>query len=213
MSLFQDVSGWFSGAVNGVVDLAKRAWGAIHTVWHIFGYLAALLDSAWNWMVNGVEWLGEQTAQLAESTSAALWHIFTNVIPEAATWALRRAVGWVRAEVGKVEKWARGLFHTVISWATKRINGVWSWITKAIHVVTHDFAQAWDWIVNKGRKAVDLIEHPERLVLSFLGHLVLPLLLWMLKSSAPILVYLLRGFRSHATEFAHTVEDILHEFI
>lgn len=213
MSIFETVAGWFEGAVNGVADLAKRAWGAIHTVFHVFGRLAALLGEAWDWMVNGIEWLGSQTAELAESVSAAIWHILTHVIPEAAFWALRRAVGWVRKEAGRIEQWAKGLFHTVITWAARQLHHVWGWITGAIRVVTRDIREAWDWIINKGRRAVDLVMHPDRLVTWILGHLVLPLILWIVRSSAPILVWLLRGFRSHANDFLHTMEDILHALI
>lgn len=213
MSIFSDVSGWFSGAVNGIGDLAKRAWGAIHTVFHVFGVLAELLSGAWDWMVNGAEWLGAQTAELAESASAAIWHILTRVIPEAATWALRRAVGWVEKEVGKLEHWAKGLFHTVISWALKELRRVWAWITGAVRLLTRDFATVWNWVINRARKAVELVLHPDKLALWLLGHLVVPLLLWMIRSSAPVLVWLLRGFRSHASDFMHTVEDILHELI
>lgn len=213
MSLFGTVAAWFSGAVNGVVDLAKRAWGAIHTVWHVFGTLAALVGQAWDWMVNGVEWLGSQAAEFAEAASAAVWHILTHVIPEAATWALRRAVGWVIKEAGRIFHWATGLFHTVISWATRELRKVWTWITGAVRVLTHDLRKAWNWITNTAMKAVDLVLHPERLVKWILGHLVTPLLLWMIRSSAPVLVYLLRGFRSHANDFMHTIEDILHDLI
>lgn len=213
VGLFDNVAGWFSGAVNGVVDVAKRAWGAIRTVWHIFGTLATLVGSAWDWMVNGVEWLGLQVGHLGEATYAALWHLFTSVIPEAAFWALRRAVGWAVKEAGKVEHWATGMLHTLTGWALHEIRSLWHWITHAVGSLYNDVRGVLHWIEHTANRVIDMVLRPAKLVKWILGSLVAPLVLFFIRSSAPVITMVLRGARQHMNEFAHTVEDVLHDLL
>lgn len=213
MSLFSDLSGWFSGAVNGVADLATRAWGAIRTVWHVFGQITLLVSGAWNWMVNGVGWLGDQIGGFCAAVYGAVRHILLEAIPEAAGWALKRAVGWARALAADVERWARGAVKALSSWALKEVRSIWSWITKAVGLLTRDVRKAWNWITQTGRRATELVLHPDRLAAWVLRALIVPLVKWVLTSSAPVLVWLLRGARNHGLQLAHVVEEILHDLV
>lgn len=209
MSILDTIGGFFSGAVNGVIDLAKKAWNALHTVWNFLVRVGGILTGAWDWMVNGVTWLTSQVSNWAAAVYSNIWHILTNVIPGAAEWAVRKALSIAGAALAKVANWAKGAVANAVKWVKGELGKLAatakSWVNAVIRYVTSPIR----WIYNVAKHAVDLVLHPEALAKYLVKHLVVPLILFMLRSGGPVIAWFIKSFMAQGSELAHLLEDVI----
>lgn len=213
MSIFDKVAGYFTGAVSDVVEGAKDAWGAIKTVWAFLVSIYRIGDEAWNWVVNGIDWLTGNIEGWVSDVYNTFAHILTQVIPEAAQWALGHAIGWAQKLVDDVEKWVSTAFTNVKKWVEHGLHKLESYAKGLVDAVIKWVTGPIRWVIHNGEKIVNLLFHPERLAKWIVGALVVPLVQWILKSSLPVMTWLLRGFASEGSEFAHLIEDLLEKVV
>jgi hypothetical protein len=209
MSIFGKVAGFFEGAVSSVIGAAKDAWGAIETVWALLVQTASVLTEAWNWVVNGVNYFTEQVESWAAQVFNGLKHVLFTVIPNAIIWAIKQAVGWAARAVRDVANWAKTAVSNAIKWAKSELAKVEALARRLVSQVIRWVTGPINWVIHTGIKIANLVLHPEALVKWIIGSLVVPLILWLLRSSIPVLTWLVRTFLSRA----HEAESILEDFI
>lgn len=213
MAILEALASVFGAAVHGIADLAAKVWNAIRSVYVFASTVFDLVGTAWDWMINGLGWLGDNIVGLA----ARVWHLVEHValviIPNAVRWALGHAIKWAAAAVAE----AKHLLNVAINEARRFLHGLInelrSWAVTAFHFVLGLAHAAGHWISTAGAFLWRVVSRPERLVQWILGALVLPLLRFLIEASAPILALLFRAFRREAVAFAHTLEDVLHRLL
>jgi hypothetical protein len=213
VSVFSDIGSFFSGAVSTVVDAAKDAWNAIRTVWAFLVQAARIVDEAWTWVVNGVEWFTSKVEDWAAEVYNGISHILFTVIPNAIKWAIEQAVGWAARAVRDVDRWAKARFSEVTSWAKRELNRIENlakgWFDAVVKWVKHPI----EWVIKEGEKIVELLFHPEALAKWVLGGLLVPLVTWLLRQAVTILSYLLRIWVDDSSEIASILEDFIHKVV
>lgn len=209
MSVFDKVAHFFTGAVNTVIEGAKDAWDAIRTVWAFLVSIARLADGAWEWVVNGVNWFTGMLEGWVSEIYHAIEHTLFTVIPEAATWALKHAIGWAIKLVDELDKWIKTALENVRKWIDARVNDVIHFFKGLYHTLLSWVKGPIEWVIHNAERVAELLFHPDRLAKYIVGHLVIPLIQWLLKSSLPVFAWLLRGFVSEESEIAHLAEDFL----
>lgn len=213
MSVFGKIAGFFSGAVNGLVELAEKVWNAIHTVWSFLTSVATILSGAWDWMVNGVEWFTKTVTDWAAAVYTTAWHTLTNVIPKAAEWAFHTAAKWAAAALHTVEHFLRGLIHTLRTWVEHEVSGIYHFFRNLIGSVVKWVTGPIRWVLSVGRHIANLVLHPKALVEWFIGALIEPLVMWFLRSGANVLIWLLRLAVRDSSEVAHLIEELLEKVV
>ncbi len=213
MSIFDTIGGFFSGAVNSVVDLAKKVWNAIKSVWSFLVHIGGILNGAWDWMVNGVTWFTSQLTDWAANVFTTLWHTITTAIPGAAAWAFRQATRWAAKVINGVEGFLKGLVKNVASWATRAIHTLTHtarvWVNDVIRWVTGPIR----WVLTTGAHIANLVLHPKALAEWLVGALVVPLVKWMLKAGGGVIAWALKLLVRDGSEFAHLIEDVIHRVL
>lgn len=213
VSVFSDIGSFFSGAVSTVVDAAKDAWNAIRTVWAFLVQVAKIVDEAWTWVVNGVEWFTSKVEDWAAEVYSGIGHILFTVIPDAIKWAIEQAVGWAARAVRDVDRWAKARFSEVTSWAKRELDHIENlakgWFDAVVNWVKHPI----EWVIKEGEKIVELLFHPEALAKWVLGGLLVPLVTWLLRQAVTILSYLLRIWVDDSSEIASILEDLIEKVI
>src|SRR5271166_5440844 len=209
MSVFSKVAGFFSGAVSTVVGAAEDAWGAITTVWAFLVQTYHVLSEAWNWVVNGVEFFTRRIESWAAQVFNGIRHILFPVIPNAVSYAIGKAVAWAERELGKLWNTVKAKFAHVIEWVERQLAKL-EHLAKGLVAKVIGFVTApVEWVIHTGTKVANLVLHPEALVKWIIGSLVVPLILWFLRSSVPVLVWLVRSFLTRS----HEAETVLEDFI
>ena len=213
VSLREDLLGDIAGVFNSIVsipcDVLRAIWHAITGVVNFFGRLADILGGAWDFMVNGFEWLGDRASWLAGATFQSLGWVIGHWAPGLASWALGKAVGWAQGAVHTVERWVSALVSDALRWARGAINTVEGWARDTFRAVWGEIKKAADWIAQAGGYVFGILAHPTRLVQWILADLVAPLLDYLIQAGAPVFAWILRGFRTVLPELAHTLEDVL----
>jgi hypothetical protein len=213
VSIFDTIGGFFSGVAKGVADLAGKVWNAIRSVWAFLVHIGGILNGAWDWMVNGVSWFTSQASNWAAAVFTTTWHTLTHVIPSAARWAFTQATRWAAGAIHTLGGYLKGLVKNVASWALRELHKLSRtakhWVSDVIKWVTGPIR----WVLNVGRHIANLVLHPKALVQWFLGALIVPLIMWFLRSSAPVLAWLVRSFVARDSEVAHIIEDVLAKVI
>jgi phage-related protein len=213
VSIFDKVAGFFSSAFHTVGDLASKVFNAIRSVWGFLVHIGGILSGAWDWMVNGVTWFTSQASNWAAAVFTTTWNTLTHVIPGAARWAFSQATRWAAGAIHTLGGFLKGLVKNVISWARRELHALSRtakhWVSDVIKWVTGPIR----WVLNVGRHIANLVLHPKALVQWFLGALIVPLIMWFLRSSAPVLVWMIRSVASRESELAHIIEDVLSRVI
>lgn len=213
MGILEAIGGLFGGAVSGVVDLARKAWDAAKSIYLFASGVFDLVGGAWDWMVNGLGWLGDNLiGSLARLLHLLEW-LALHAIPEGLTWAISHAEHWAAGAIHTLGRFLEGLVHTIAHWTLGELRRLWSALTAEARRIWHTLTSVWNWIERTARHAVNLVLHPEALARWILASLVLPLLRFMIEASAPILAWLFKAFRREAVAFAHTLEDVIAKVI
>lgn len=212
MSIFDKIAGVFEGifeVVTHPVQAFEYLWGAVKWIWWFLTTVASLVDGAWNWMVNGVDWFTGEVSKWAGEAFEAIRHVIVDVIPSALEWLGRTMYGLAKSWFLKVWGFVESTATHIYGWAVKELGKlahairvkaeeVLHWVEGAVHFVEH-----WgSWILH-------LLTHPDNLAKWILGSLIGPLVLWLLKSSAPILVWLLRQAAHKDSQLVHLFEDVI----
>ena len=213
MSVLGDVGKFFTGIGRDIAAVASAAWNGLKAAWSFLRHVGGILNGAWDWMVNGVTWFSSQISDWAAAVFTLAWHTLTNVIPGAVTWIFRQATKWAATAINAVEGVLRGLIKNVITWAGRELNKLANtargWFTGLVKFVTGPI----NWVLKTGTKIASLVLHPEALVKWILGALIVPLILWVLRSSANVIVWLVRSMVQRDSEIAHVIEDVLAKVI
>lgn len=208
-----DILDTIAGVFNTVTSIPAAAvravWHAVKGVWDFFTHLSELLSGAWNWMVNGVEYLGDRAARLGEAAFNGLTWIAVHWVPQAVHWALGKAVAYAIGAVRKAEHWVAGLVADVVRQLLKIVRTVEGWARHAVSVLLRDIRRIGEWIIHATVLVFGILAHPARLVQWILAELLVPLIRYVASRSAPVWRWLLGAMVHLAPEFAHTIEDVL----
>lgn len=213
MGILNAIGGLFSGAVKSVEDLASKAWDAVKSVFLFTAGIFDLVGGAWQWMVNGIGWLGDNLIGAAARVLHLLEWLALQALPEGLHWALTKAVGWARTLVHDARTFLEHLIHGLIGWLHGLINTLRKWATDAFRYVWNTLSQAWHFIETAGKRVADLVLHPEKLVKWILAALIWPLVEWMIKESAALIVWLAKRATGVMHDLAHTLEDALSKIV
>lgn len=213
MGLLRAIGGLFSSAGHAIAGVAHSAWQGIKSVFHFAAGVFNLVGGAWSWMLNGISWLGDTLIGALARLLHLLEWIALHAIPEGLSWAFKKAIAWARVAVKDVERALSTLIRSVLHFLLGVIRSVEHWVKGALRSVWHTLSAAWNWIENAGRKLYDLVMHPERLAAWLGGHVLVPLLKWLLGNGAALIVWLFRVAAREAPEVAHVVEDALAKLI
>jgi hypothetical protein len=173
----------------------------------------ALVGGAWDWMVNGVQWIGENLVGAIARTLRLLEWLALHAIPEGLSWALGEAVGFARRAARAVEHAAAAALGAALHFLLGTLNTLKAWALRAVHLVLGIANRAWSWIAHAGARIWNLLSRPERLVGWMLAALVLPLVRFLIESGGVVLRWLLGAFAREAGAFAHMLEDVLSKLI
>lgn len=202
-----------AGAAESVADLAVKVFKGIGRLWGFLTDTAKALDGAWDWVVHGVEWIGLNLDHLAGETFGWAWGIVTHLIPGIAAWVYNNAIGWAWKELEILAASAEHAVAGAIKWAGKEISYVEKVIAHDVKSVTRWAAGAVHWVEHRAGYVWHLLTHPVALAELLAADIVLPIVKFILKSSAPIVVWLLKSALSKGSAAEHLVEDILHDLL
>lgn len=200
-------------AGESVVHLAEKVFHGFEWLWWFLKNTAKILDGAWDWVVHGVEWLGINLDHLAGETFGWGWGIVTHLLPSLVAWAYNNSIGWAWGELKMLAKSAAKAVSDALKWAAKEIDYVEKVIGRDVKSVTKWAAGAVSWVEHRAEYVWHLLTHPAALAELLAADIVVPIVKFILKSSAPIVVWLLKGALSEGSEAEHLVEDILHDLL
>lgn len=208
-----DIFDWAAGAFNAITsipgDVVRTIWQAIKGVGDFFGRINELVTSAWDWVVNGVEWLGSRAVWAAGATFNVLTWLTTRWVPMAAHWALGKAVAYAIGAFNQLEKWVTGLLDGAVRWLKGAIRTVEDWAKSAFRFITGELGKVLKWIAAAGGYVFGILAHPDRLVAWIIPDLLVPLIKFIVSNSAPVIRWLIGAFVHLAPELATTLEDAL----
>lgn len=213
MGLLETVAGWFSSAGNAIAGVANSAYKAVKGVFAFASGIFHDVGGAWDWMVNGLGWLGDNVIGGFARVLHLLEWLALHAIPEGLSWVYTKLYSWARAAIHAAEHAltvALDAVHRVLDTA---IHALENWARSAVKWIEGLLLPLWHWVENTAKRAVDLVLHPERLVAWILADLVLPLVKWLIQQSAPIIVWMAKAARSVLPELAHTIEDALEKLV
>jgi phage-related protein len=213
VGVLEAIGGFFSGAAEAVAGGAKAVWNAAKSVYLFASSVFDKVGGAWDWMVNGVAWLGDNLIGVAARTLHILEHLFGQVIPEAAAWAIRQAVHWASGAIHAAQHFLEGVVHTLGHFILGVVHTLEHWARDAVRAVWHTLSQAWNFIETVGKRVAAIVLHPERLVAWILPALIEPLLRFLISVSAAIVVWFVRLTVSLLPRIARTLEDALAKLI
>ena len=201
------------GAFASILDLARKVWQSINTIWAFLVQIGTILTGAWDWMVNGVSWFTEQVSDWAASVYTTTWHTLTSVIPKAAEWAFRQATSWAGTALHTAERFLSGLIHSLRQWSERELAGlthtVRGWFTSILRFVTGPV----EWVLHTGRHIANLVLNPQALAEWVVGSLIEPLVTWFLRSGSHVLIWLLRKVIHESSEVAHMLEELIERVV
>jgi hypothetical protein len=213
LSLIGKILGIPGEVVGDVKDAVGKVKHAVKAAWDFLFHSGGLLDHAWDWMVNGVTWFTGEVSDWAASVYTFGRHLLTKIIPGVFVAAYKAAVGWAAKAIHTVEGIARGLVKGAISWVSHRLSDLWGtvkgWVRNLVKFVTGPV----NWVLKTGRHLAYLVLHPEVLAKWIVNALVVPLIMWALKSSANVIVWLVRSLVARDAEIAHVIEEVLAKVI
>ena len=206
--LWGDITGFFGGVVSDVTHAIRAVLQAVRSVVNWFGRLGQLADSAWDWMVNGVEWLGDRAARIGESLFNLGKWLIERWVPMAVHWALGQAASLALGLYHTVRNWVTGLVNSVIRWVHGLINTVWSFIRGFWRTVWAAVTKAANWIARATFYVFDLVAHPDRLATWLAGHIVEPVIRWLVNAGEGVLRWIVKQTVSLLGDFAHVLERV-----
>lgn len=213
LSIFGDVSKWFSGAVSTVEGAAKQAWGAIQTVWSFLVSIGKLAYDAWEWMVNGVEWLGKTLDDYAGAVYDAIGHVLFTVIPHAVEYAVKEAIAWAGRAIRDVSTWVKHAVSNTVKWAEGEFNKLEHLITSKVAAVIRWVTGPINWVLKEGKRIGELVLNPTALAEYLVGHIALPLVKWFIHNSPPLVLLIVRAIDKSGPEIASAIEDLVEKVI
>lgn len=213
LDIFDTIAGAFNAITSIPGDVVRTIYNAIKSVWGFFAHVAEVLDSAWDWMVNGVEWLGSRAEWLGGAAFNVLTWLTTRWIPMAAHWALGQAVAYAIGAVKQVERWVSSLVAGAVRILRGLINTVEHWARTAFRAVTGEIGKLITWTVQAGKYVFGILAHPQRLVAWIIPDLLVPLLKFLVSSSAPVVRWLIGAAAHLLPELATTLEDAISKLI
>lgn len=216
MSIIDDIGGAVGSVIGAAEDVGKfagKVWHAFKLVWWLLTHVAVLLENAWDWVVHGVEWFGLQAEQLASHTFGTFWNLIMHTLPGLVAWTYNHSIGWAYKEILLAVHAIHKFIDDVIKWAGKAFNDVRRTIVHWVREITHWAAGAVRWVTHFGDTVWRLISHPGQLANILADHIVWPVVRWLLRSGANIVVYLLKQAIHSGSGVEHLIEDILHDML
>jgi hypothetical protein len=213
VGVLEAVGGLISSGWNTLKGAGEVVWTAVKSVYNFAAGIFSLVGAAWDWMVNGVGWLGDNLIGAAARILHTLEWVTLHMIPRAVAWAIGKAVRWAEHAVKTLEHYLLGALRAAEHWLLGALHTLEHWAKGAINQLWHPVRDLWNWFTKLARHAVDLVLHPDRLAAWLVGALVLPLLKWLLARSAPIIVWLVKGAAGLLPTLARTLEDALAKLI
>lgn len=201
------------GAGESVVHGAEAAYHGFIRVWHFLTVVAQWLLTAWGTLWNGVSWFATQAEVLAHEIFGTIWHVAFSIIPNLAKWVYNNVIRWAFDELVKLAdeayhwvseavRWAERELHRAVRDLRGFIGGVVNWAKHAV----------W-WVEHHAHYVLFMLTHPEKLVLLIVDHIVWPIVKWILRSGASIIVWLLKDAAGRGNEIEHFLEDVLHDML
>lgn len=213
MGLLHIIGGLFSSAGRAIAGVASSAWQGIKSVFHFAAGVFDLVGGAWDWMLNGVTWLGDNLVGALARLLHLLEWLALHAIPEGLSWVFREGVRWARAAVHAARHAVEVALHTAVRFLHLAIRTVEHWARSAVRLIWHTLSSVWNWIETAGRKLWEVVMHPARLAAWLGGHVIDPLIRWLISNGAALVVFLVRLMAREAGAIAGTIEDALAKLI
>jgi phage-related protein len=213
VGLLEAIGGLFSSPVKLVEDLAHKAWSGIKSVFIFASSVFDLVGGAWDWMVNGIGWVGNNLIGFAARVLHLLEYAILHLLPDGLKWVYGQAVGWARKAIAVVERALQTALKAAVHWLTGVIRSVENWAKGAVKHVWQTLTGVFNWVERVGKQVGDLVLHPERLAAWLGGHVIEPLVKWMVSNSAGLIVWLFKRALGLLPTLAHTFEEALEKLI
>lgn len=213
LSKVESIGGAILEAPGEIWNGIKRAWHLVEAVWSFLTGSYKILDAAWTWMVNGAEWIFGNVEHWAGETFGTLWNTITSTIPKAIAWVFDEAVKWAGRQLARVynelRSWVLSIVHFLEKLAHDLVNALAGLVRKFISWATAPVR----WVIKWGAWLIALITHPERLAEWIASAIIAPVVKWLIKSGASVIAWILRRMASSGSEFAHLIEQVLHDLL
>lgn len=213
MTLLNSVWDTIRGAGGDAIDLGKRVWHAIDGVYTFLKHILENVGGAWTKFYNALKAVDNAVDHWMGAAFDTMKWLATKAVPGAASWALRKGETVATSLVNKAYKLALKEIGKAKSEVVGDVKKVEKWADKELHKVERDVKGPINWIASTGKKIADLVSHPDKMAKFVVKALLGPLVNLMLTGSEAVLVDLIRGFRRHESDLAHTLEDVLHKFL
>jgi phage-related protein len=213
MGLLEAVGSLISGAAGDIKGLINGVWQGVKSVYSFIVTITDLVGDAWDWMVNGLSWLGTNILDWAGVVYNLIRWIIVHGLPDAAAYVYTKAVLWAKAAVKDVERALTGLVHTVEHALSSVISDLKRYTIDAVRDVWRTLTDAWNWIEKTGKAAVNLVEHPALLVEHIIAGASEALLKWLLSQLVRLTVWVWKTTISLLGDIAPIVEDALTKVI
>lgn len=207
------IGSFFSGIYNGVADIVRKIWSAIEGVWTFLWRLFDNVVKAVVWLFNGIYWLGEQAADAIGNAATAIWHIVTNIIPNAIEWLGNKLLSAIETAAKAAAAFATSLVNDAKRALTTAFNALVNGIKDGLKAALGTIATLWNWFGEVGATLLDWIEHPDHLASFIAGSIILPVLRWLLTGVTSVVVWVWQLFTANIQSIAHLIEDALSEII
>lgn len=204
---------FLNGLWNTVTSAPGVIWGGLKgaalALWHFMTGVFDNVGSAWDWMVNGVEWLTTNLGGWAAWVFNALRHIFEVTIPNAIATAVSDAAHWAAGAIAAAARAVLRVANEAFSFARQLASAVVAPLAAAFHTAAHTLSIVWSFVTGVGARAVDLVLHPERLLVWIIEGVGVPALVGMIRLLAPVFAAVIRDGEPLAAEIAGALEDVL----
>lgn len=216
MSILSKIEGFISGvgAIPGdIIKGLEAAWNSIKAVWSFLVSISGVLSDAWTWVVNGAGWFADQVGDWAGETFSTLWNTLTHTIPDAIAWVFDQAVKWAAGAIATAKHELHVFIQDVENYVVKLAHD----LVNAVKGLLHDFIR-WAtnpvrWVLHWGAWLINLITHPQNIANWIAGAILEPVVKWLMKSGADIVVWALRSASSRNSGFAHLIEQVMHDLL
>lgn len=213
MGFLEGVASFFEGVIGLPVKALEYIWKGIENIIALLVDTAQVLAEAWQAVETGVEYFVEGVANFSDEVFDTLWHILYQAIPEGITWAYDALYHELTSAITTVEHFIEHIYTTVRNWVEGLIREVYDVLHQWVQYLEGLVAPAIHWVETAGNTVLGWINHPDTLADFIAGHIVIPVLKWLLSTGRDVLKFIWESWRGYEVEAASQLEDFLKEVL